>query len=136
MKLTDIISRDKDIDEETRAELLAAIASKGKNKDLVRASKPKGKGSIGWTALMSVLAPQRAGFMALIMASGDEKTLFDKCDKFAEFWRGPINAIGQRPYQFNLWAHRYDPDKYMQVMVPKITRILDRGFEATTGSKR
>ena len=124
--LSEIIQGDHAIDEATRAELLAAIATRGKNKGLVRASCPAGDkiGTVGWRALMSVLAPTRVGMLALMLMNEDERELFHKCDKFAEFYRFAINACGQHQLQFNMWAMRFDPDTAMTTIEPKVREAM------------
>ena len=109
--LNEYINSDKNLTDAQRAALLGALVTRGPRKGLVKKTPPKDASARGaWRALMSVLSVQRMGAWSLVFADDDERNMYDQLDAWSDTWRYVINAKGQRPLEFNLWAHRWAPD--------------------------
>jgi len=94
--------------------LVAACCGRGKRKGRVLASIPSQKGArvIGaWRALISDLAPMRAGMFAMLWADDDEREAFDACDAWLRSHptaRNVLRFAGQGFCEFNLAHSRVD----------------------------
>jgi len=93
-------------------ELKNAFTTQGKRKGLIKKSTPaKGKtGHIAWQCVIGVVAPVRMSFSSLLFMDDTTRTLHDEIEAWVEEPRVRIwlNARGQRPFEFNLYAHSYD----------------------------
>ena len=96
-------------------ELLAAVASRGKNKTRIRSSLPsRGKpGRLAWNAIMLTLAPARAAVWSVMFEIRTDGTaeLWKSLVSWVERNETALQLLGTRPFQFNLWDHHNDRDR-------------------------
>lgn len=99
-----------------QTELKNAFTSRGKRKGLIKKSTPAGgkPGHIAWQCVIGVVAPVRLSHASIIgsllFRDDDVRALYDELESWVESpsVKAWLNARGQRPFEFNLYAHRYD----------------------------
>ena len=95
--------------DEDKAEFKAALCTRGKRKGLLKKHSPPcdKPGFAGWQALIGAVQPARLSFAGLIFAHRPVKEQYARLDKWVEDrprFRAYLNANGQRPFEFNLFA--------------------------------
>jgi gamma-glutamylcyclotransferase (GGCT)/AIG2-like uncharacterized protein YtfP len=96
--------------------LSLAIAKRGKFKGYLLANKPKDKrAAVVWNQFMMNIAPARASLWPIMLS--DDPGFMEEVDSLiGPMFKYAVNAT-ERPLRWNLWAHRYDGEKFMQNLI-------------------
>ena len=92
--------------------MLACLCTRGKRKGRVLKSIPNKSDAVrgAWRALMSELAPTRAGLFALVFAGDEEIAGFKLVDEALQRdprLRRAVQIFGQGYCEFNLWQYHH-----------------------------
>ena len=121
LTLTEWIADDPRLNETERAEMLAIVPTRGKNKGRLRSSLPaQGKrGRIAYNAAMLAICPQRAAIWSMMFEVREPaaRALWDSLTDYCASNELALQVLGTRPYQFSLWAHHYDRDRCLRMLV-------------------
>jgi len=111
---------------EVRDELKGAIATKGKWKGFVLASKPSlPSRAAAWSALMANLCPGRAGVYSMMLGKSDRVramiTEIDKNHLNGLTFLQALNAV-EPAFRWNMWALRNDREKVMDYILKQLPK--------------
>ncbi len=106
------------IDKNIHKDLSSCIASRGKYKGYLLANCPSDHRKYIWKAMVSYLAPQRAGLMSMMFCPDEDKNKFINIDNLLSTTEigSMLNAF-EPPFRWNLWANRYDSDKAQKIYI-------------------
>lgn len=109
------LGRDETLTAAMADELLAAIASRGKNKGRIKSSLPaRGKiGRLGWNAIFVTINDQRCALWSIAFEVRSDGTieLWENLVSWCKRNETALNLLGTKPYQFNTWDHNNDRDR-------------------------
>lgn len=112
----------------------SCFATQGKRKGLILTSAPDWRTQperyAAWCAIMSTVCPNRMGIGGLMMMEGRGREVFIRINSWTnikEVVTG-LNVFGQRPFEFNMVAMRYeetpDPDQWAGCIERGINQYL------------
>jgi hypothetical protein len=104
--------------DDVRAELLSAVATRGKWQGYLPENAPKDPArAIAWQALVSWLAPNRASVVSLMIALDHHRRRYDQLDRVIEAVGLPLALNAVEPeMRWNLWAYHNNRDAVLGVI--------------------
>tara|TARA_R110002126_G_scaffold273165_1_gene417631 strand:- start:354 stop:725 length:372 start_codon:yes stop_codon:yes gene_type:complete len=115
MKTSELINGWHSFSDADKELLSLAVCTRGKNKGFLLANKPKGKPGMVWDAVMLTVAPARSSLFGAMSGNEDDRKAFaDTCDLMSANFGMAIKA-SEPAFRWNLFAHRYDCEKLLNI---------------------
>ncbi len=112
---------DKHASPEIKEILTGAFSSRGARKGFLLSAAPssnkKPLANLAWNAIMLQLAPVQFQAFSMMFLPVDKKATFNAVEGWAALHSIALNCLAQKPFQFNLWHHRYDAEKATKILL-------------------